>query len=212
MPTPDDHAPHGHKNDEVDASLGYERSDVKVTGILVFLVAMGIFVVVTAVTCYGIGKIINARMDREDGPNSKWTKTVDIRQLGNLPSSPELQNKMAEITQSFPTPRLQLDDGNQDVADLHARENILLDNYSWIDQSKGTVRIPIERAMEIIAQQGLPVAPAVQTEPLMTGDSRPVVTAPLTDGFAPTAYEQNEAAEQARTAASGGPERAAEKQ
>jgi hypothetical protein len=27
----------------------------------------------------------------------------------------------------------------------------------------------------------------------MTGDSRPVVTAPLTDGFARTAYEQEEA-------------------
>ncbi len=70
--------------------------------------------------CYGIGKVINARMNKEDGPNSKWTKTVDVRQLGNLPSSPELQNKVAELTQNFPTPRLQTDDGNQDVADLHA--------------------------------------------------------------------------------------------
>jgi hypothetical protein len=170
------------------------------TGILVFIVAMAIFVVVTAVLCYGIGKVFNARMNREDGPTNKWTKTVDVRQLGNLPSSPALQNKMAEITQSFPTPRVQLDDGNQDVADLHARENILLDNYTWVDQSKGMVRIPIDRAMEIIAQKGLPVAPAAQTEPLMTGDSRPVVTMPLTDGFAPTSYEQDQAATQATTA------------
>ena len=87
---------------------------------------------------------------------------MDIRQLGNLPSSPEMQNKVAELTQTFPTPRLQTDDGNQDVADLHAREDLLLDNYSWVDQSKGKVRIPIERAMELIAQRGLPVAPAVQ--------------------------------------------------
>jgi hypothetical protein len=200
MPTPNNDSPHIHKHEEVDASAGYEQSDVKITGILVFLVAMGIFVVVTAVTCYGIGKVLNAHLNKEDGPNSKWTKTVDIRQLGNLPSSPALQNKMAEITQSFPTPRLQLDDGNQDIADLHARENILLDNYTWIDQSKGTVRIPIERAMQIIAQRGLPVAPAVQTQPLMTGDSRPVVTMPLTDGFAPTTYEQDQAATQSATA------------
>jgi hypothetical protein len=114
--------------------------------------------------CYGIGKVINAHMNKEDGPNSKWTKTVDVRQLGNMPSSPELQNKVAEITQTFPTPRLQTDDGNQDVADLHAREDLLLDNYSWVDQSKGKVRIPIEQAMELIAQRGLPVAPAVQTQ------------------------------------------------
>jgi hypothetical protein len=157
------------------------------------------------VLCYGIGKVINARMNKEDGPNSKWTKTVDVRQLGNLPSNPELQNKMAEITQSFPTPRVQADDGNQDVADLHAREDLLLSNYTWVDESKGTVRIPIERAMELVAQRGLPVAqPAqtqspqthelqtheLQTHELMTGDSAPTVPVPLTNGFARTAYEQ----------------------
>ena len=192
MPTHSHHSPEDHKP-EVDASAGYERTDANVTGIIVFVVALGIFVAVTGLLCYGIGKVINAHMNKEDGPNNKWTKTADIRQLGNLPSSPEMQNKVAELTQSFPTPRVQTDDGNQDVADLHARENLLLDNYTWVDQSAGRVRIPIERAMELIAQHGLPVAPAVQTAPLMTGDSKPTITVPLTDGFAPTAYEQEEA-------------------
>jgi hypothetical protein len=185
--------------EKVDASLGYERSDVGVTGILVFVVALTIFVVVGGVLCYGIGKVINARMNKEDGPNSKWTKTVDVRQLGNFPSSPELQNKMAEITQSFPTPRVQSDDGNQDVADLHAREDLLLSNYTWVDESKGTVRIPIERAMELIAQRGLPVAQPVQAQALMTGDSTPTVPVPLTNGFARTAFEQEEAAQETAT-------------
>ncbi len=176
--------------EKVDASLGYERSDVGVTGILVFITALAIFVGVGGVLCYGIGKVINARMNKEDGPNSKWTKTVDVRQLGNFPSSPELQNKMAEITQTFPTPRVQTDDGNQDIADLHAREDLLLSNYTWVDESKGTVRIPIERAMELIAQRGLPVAQPVQAQQPMTGDSAPTVPVPLTNGFARTAYEQ----------------------
>jgi hypothetical protein len=202
-PTPNGHGPEGHKKDQVDPSLLYERSDVGVTGILVFLLAMGIFVAVTAFTCYGIGRVLNAHLNREDGPNNKWTKTVDIRQLGDMPSDPEMQNKMAQITQSFPTPRLQLDDGNRDIADLHAREDILLDHYTWVDQSKGVVRIPIERAMQIIAQKGLPVAPAAEVQPPMTGDNRPVVTMPLTDGFARTAFEQNERAEQAEKAAQG---------
>jgi hypothetical protein len=143
--------------------------------------------------CYGIGAWFNARMNREDGPNSKWTKTVDVRQLGNLPSSPELQNKIAEITQTFPTPRLLTDDGDQDVADLHAREDLLLNNFTWVDQSKGTVRIPIEQAMQLIAQHGLPMAPAVNTQAPMTGDSVPAVTIPLTNGFARTSYEQEQA-------------------
>jgi hypothetical protein len=183
--------------EKVDASLGYELSDVGVTGIVVFVVSLFIFVAVCGVLCYGIGKVINARMNKEDGPNSKWTQTVDVRQLGNMPSSPELQNKIAEITQTFPTPRVQTDDGNQDIADLHAREDLLLSNYTWVDESKGTIRIPIERAMELIAQQGLPVAKPVQTQAEMTGDSTPTVTAPLTNGFARTAFEQDEAEQEA---------------
>lgn len=187
---PPEHTHSGHEPVPVDTSAGYEVSDVGITGIVVFLVALGIFVVVTAVLCYGIGRVINAHLNKEDGPTNKWTKTVNIRALGQMPSNPEMQNKVAELTQSFPTPRVQTDDGNQDVADLHQREDLLLEHYSWVDQSQGKVRIPIERAMEIVAQHGLPVAPAVQTQQLMTGDSQPEVTAPLTNGFARTAYEQ----------------------
>jgi hypothetical protein len=194
MPT-HNHPDPGHEpeNHEIDASTGYERSDASVTGIAVFMTSLLIFVGVVGLLCYGIGAWFNARMNREDGPNSKWTKTVDVRQLGNLPSSPELQNKIAEITQTFPTPRLLTDDGDQDVADLHAREDLLLNNYTWIDQSKGTVRIPIEQAMQLIAQRGLPVAQAVNTQAPMTGDIVLTVTVPLTNGFARTTYEQEQA-------------------
>ena len=185
-----EHIPGGREPEAVDISAGYEVSDVKVTGVIVFLVALGIFVVVTALLCYGIGAAINAHLNREDGRPSKWSQTVNIRELGNMPSNPDMQNKVAELTQSFPTPRLQVDDGNQDLAELHEREDLLLDHYSWVDEAKGKVRIPIERAMELIAQRGLPVAPPVATEPLMVGDSKPTITAPLTDGFSPTAYEQ----------------------
>ena len=187
------HGSHGSEPEEIDISAGYECSDASVTGIATFMISLLIFVGVIGLLCYGIGAWFNARMNREDGPNSKWTKTVDVRQLGNLPSNPELQNKIAEITQSFPTPRVQTDDGNQDVADLHAREDLLLDNYTWVDQSKGTVRIPVEQAMQLIAQRGLPVAPAVNTQAPMTGDSVPTVTVPLTNGFARTSYEQEQA-------------------
>jgi hypothetical protein len=191
MPQHDDeqHGSHGPEPDEIDKSAGYELSDVRVTGIVVFLTALAIFVAVTGILCYGIGKIINAQMKKEDGPNSKWTKTAEVRELGNMPSSPELQNKMAELTQQFPSPRVQTDDGNQDVADLHAREDLLLENYTRVDGKPGAVRIPIERAMELVAQHGLSVAPAVQKGTLMTGDMEPVVVEPLTNGFARTAYE-----------------------
>ncbi len=54
------------------------------------------------------------------------------------------------MTESFPGPALQTDDGNQDTADLHAREDLLLDHYSRVPGQQG-MRIPIDRAMQLIA-------------------------------------------------------------
>ena len=194
---------HGtHGNEEIDASQGFEQTDIGVKGIVVFLFALAFLVVVTAFLCYGIGKVINAHLDSEYGPDTKWSKSTDksVRQLGDLPNNPALQQKVAELANGFPTPRVQTDDGNEDTAELHAREDLLLNNYSWADRSKGKVRIPIDRAMELIAQRGLPVAPAVQHAPLMAGDEQPGVHQPLTDGFARTAYELEQARQRAAEA------------
>ncbi len=98
------------------------------------------------------------------------------------------QKECKQITQSFPDPRLDIDDGNQATADLHAREDLLLNNYS--KAADGKIRIPISRAMEMIAQRGLPVhAQAAASKVEMAGDEKPVVQAPLTSGFARTGYE-----------------------
>lgn len=200
MPT-HDHDPlnpeERHPQEEVDVSKGYEASDVKVTGIVVFLVSLAVFVVCASVLSYGIGYAIFAHLAKEDssdyGPRSKWTKTVDLRTLGDLASNPALQNKIAQTTEQFPRPRLQIDDGNQEIADLHAKEDLLLENYSWVDKSQGKVRIPIERAMELVAKQGLPVAPQTEGETLLTGDTKVEVPVPLTSGFARTGYEHDKA-------------------
>ena len=56
-----------------------------------------------------------------------------------------------------PGPRLQTDP----VADwdaLHATEEAMLSSYGWTDRNAGKVRIPIDRAMDLLAQRGLPVA------------------------------------------------------
>lgn len=197
----------GHEPEEIDASAGFEQTDVRVTGIIVFLTSLGIFVAVTGALCYGIGMMINAHMGKEDGPTTKWqqARSVDVRGLGNLANNPALQNKMAELTEQFPAPRLQLDDGNQEIADLHAREDLLLAHYSWVDQGQGKLRIPIDEAIVLIAQRGLPIAQAAAEAPLMTGDVKPVVHAPLTSGFARTGYEQELAAAEAVEAGRAGP-------
>jgi len=44
-----------------------------------------------------------------------------------------------------------------DLSAFRAREDEELTNYGWIDRTSGVVRIPIDRAMELVLQKGLPV-------------------------------------------------------
>ena len=178
---------------------GYEVEDVNVGGIVTFVAGLSGFLVIFFVFCFFMGKAINFALAKQDGPANKWH--AGQGELGATPRGTPRedltsnavmeQRQLAQMTQSFPTPRLEADDGNQDTADLHAREDLLLDNYSSSrDLPTGTIRIPIERAMQLIVQQGLPKPSAAgQPAPLMAGESAPTMQAPITDGFARTGYE-----------------------
>ena len=183
-----------HKNDQP----GYETSDANFKGVLTFAVVLFASVAVFFVICFGMGKLINEALIRHDGPLNTWSKEAGV-QRSNMASNPAIeQQQLKDLTSKFPTPRLQTDDGNQDIGEMHAREDLLLDHYSWVDQKAQTVRIPITRAMEIIAQQGIPVVdqpaakPGAQqatAETAMVGDADTTVVLPLTDGFARTGPE-----------------------
>ena len=68
-----------------------------------------------------------------------------------------VKTEMSEPAQSFPKlvesePRV--------LAEFHRGEDALLTSYGWIEKDKGVVRIPIEQAMRIVAERGLPKFPA----------------------------------------------------
>ena len=195
MPTNDHdlNQPHRKKYTRSSETPGYETTDVNVGGVVVFLAGLMGFLVVFFVFCYVMGKVINGQLQEADGRADKWHQSAaaDNGKRQDLASNPEMEQKeLNRLTSSFPEPRLDIDDGNQATADLHAREDLLLDHYSASPAEGQAIRIPIERAMELIAQRGLPVftQPAT-TAPLMVGDVRPEVQAPLTTGFARTGYE-----------------------
>jgi len=168
---------------------GYEVTDVNVNGIVVFLSGLVGSLLVFFLVCYLLGKVINGQLAKSDGPEDKWHQTA-AGPHETLVTNPALQqHELQQISKTFPEPRLEMDDGLQNTADLHAREDLFLDYYSSLPNEKG-IRIPIERAMELIAQRGLPVNAHATAETLMAGDSVPVVQAPLTNGFARTGYEQ----------------------
>ena len=65
----------------------------------------------------------------------------------------------------FPQPRLQIDP-QSDLSRMEARDREVLNGYGWVDRNAGAVRIPIDRAMDIVAERGLPqFPPATDGEP-----------------------------------------------
>jgi hypothetical protein len=56
----------------------------------------------------------------------------------------------------FPAPHLTVDDDHAQRIALYAAQNQKLDSYGWQDQSNGIVHIPIDRAMDLVVQRGLP--------------------------------------------------------
>jgi hypothetical protein len=43
-----------------------------------------------------------------------------------------------------------------DLGQIRAEEDAVLTTYGWIDEQGGIVRIPVERAMELLVERGLP--------------------------------------------------------
>lgn len=62
-----------------------------------------------------------------------------------------------------PAPRLQTDPAAE-LAAWRAIEARDLERLEWVDRSRGIVRIPIERAMAVLAARGLPARAAVAGE------------------------------------------------
>ena len=186
---------------------GYEIGDVNVKGVTVFLAGLFGTVIIFFFFCYGMGKVINNLWVKQDGTATKWKIAAGAvpsgGQLENLKSNAAMeQQQLQQMTASFPEPRLDIDDGNQATADLHAREDLLLENYSQVVGQPGAIRIPIERAMELIAERGLPVEsqPAAAATSVAHA-SKPEIPEPLTLGFARTGFELStiEAREQKMT-------------
>ena len=182
-----------------DEQPGYEVQDVNVGGIVTFLTGLSGFLIIFFLFCFVMGKAINSGLIHADGPADKWHggqpmhENEESRKREDLTSNAVMQQQeYAAMSQRFPTPRLQTDDGNQDTADMHAREDLLLSYYSTgSGLAPNRYRIPIDDAMALIVKRGLPAPPSGVQKPgtEMAGDTPLEVRAPLTDGFARTGYE-----------------------
>jgi hypothetical protein len=129
-------------NNILATTPGYETRDANTGGVLKFLVALGIVLVVSGLVCWGIFRFFSAHDTNQEASESPF---ADTRQL---PSGPQLQVNPRE-----------------DWLKFREEQEKSLETLAWENQSAGTVRVPIEEAMDLLVRKGLPVQGTPQTQP-----------------------------------------------
>jgi hypothetical protein len=132
---------HNHNN----GHAAYETEDFSVSAIIGSLVALGVIGIAVYFIVLGMYKFL----DRYEAEHVSENPMVAAE-----PDTRKASDQKIEVT--FPSPRLQKDDVKEMRDQLEAEEN-LLHRYSWVDEAGGTARIPIDRAIELTAERGLPV-------------------------------------------------------
>jgi len=117
------------------AAAGHETRDVSIAAIVKFGAGLLAAAIVIHVAVWGLFRFFDARERRKDRPLVPMV-------AANLQRTP-------------PAPRLEPDPLSPRRL-LQARENAVLTTYGWVDRGAGVVRIPIERAMDLLAERGLP--------------------------------------------------------
>jgi hypothetical protein len=124
-----------HKNPEID----YERRDF-VTG-RAFL-GLGITLVITLAAMVVIFFMLSGLEEYE---SMTAPTPLPLLELRPTPPPPRLQPNPIDQSSAL-----------NDLLELQAREEAILTGYGWINRDAGIVRIPIERAMELMAEEAPP--------------------------------------------------------
>ena len=129
------------ENHHTSSGGGYEKRDVNVAKVALFtFVLLAIFGLAGYLVPYYVFRVMNEDHQQSD-------------------AAPPLY----EPDQLAPGPRLQVRE-DRDLRDRIEAERALLSSWEWIDRDNGVVRVPIERAMDLVAERGLPQRPDVKEE------------------------------------------------
>ncbi len=131
----------------------FEQQDLSVTGIFYFMIGLAVLIALIYGIAGGMYKFLESNdRKRQDPVNPMAVKTgVDTRSM----NFPTVQQK---VDQTFPQPVLEHSERVQ-FNNFAKEQDKVLASYDWVDQKNGVVRIPIDKAMDLLAQRGLPVRP-----------------------------------------------------
>jgi len=115
----------------------YSDKDIRIKPILVFGICTAIF---TAVSFLGVALVFKGFRSSTDAEVAPSSRFVEERVLP-------------------PEPRLQVNE-KRTLQEQRAIDQAQLTSYAWVDKGAGIVRIPVERAVDLVAERGLPSRPA----------------------------------------------------
>jgi hypothetical protein len=115
---------------------GFEHTDIEPGIGYRFAVWLAVAMVLSAGLVYGTFAFLASRAAVSDAAARRYPLAQGVSQD---PPAPRLQ------TQPF-----------KDIYQLKTEQRGVLHGYGWVDKAGGVVHIPIERAMELTVQRGLP--------------------------------------------------------
>lgn len=143
---------HGHTHDEYIPPPGmkHETRDLSTRVVVVFAVLL----LVAAVAIHIVVWWMYAWMGRAN--DSAYTRQYPLAPVG-APKPP-------------PAPRLQTQP-REELKRMRQDEDRVLNAYGWADPNTGRVRLPIDRAMQLLLEQGLPARAQAPAAPGLPQDS-----------------------------------------
>ena len=126
------------ENSQHTPGAGHEETDINVWAVGKFAVALAL---VAAAALFLLVGLFRYLLSREGGPPAGRSQTA-----ANEPAK------------AFPQPQLQ-ETELQDLKTMRAEEERVLHSYAWVDPEANVVRIPIDRAIDLLAERGLPSRP-----------------------------------------------------
>jgi hypothetical protein len=152
---------HGHSGHETE----YEHEDLGSRGIFVFMIALA----VSGAVIYFIIVGMYSFLDKYE--RSQMTTGSPLVSPAGEMSRVVTQEQMDKMFKDNGAPMLETNERGQFREFLIDQED-QLNSYGWVDKSKGVAHIPIERAMELVVQRGLPTVPQGGADVKTAADSK----------------------------------------
>ena len=121
------------EREQTNSEVKFEKRDVNTRVILYFVAVLFVVLVVTFASMRGLFGYFSATQNLGPGASP----------FDNSRSLP-------------PAPRLQVDPA-VDLDQVRQSQEEMLNSYAWVDKASGTVRVPIDRAMDMLIERKLPV-------------------------------------------------------